>query len=102
MVLVDRFTLVPPSSVGVGIADSMCGVTRSTDLIPAEAQDFGSSRGRSGRVTNSYGVPAIDSSEEVLVAGVCESEGVVMATEARVLRGCNVGRRIGLRVAGER
>lgn len=94
-----------PAPAPASLADPLnadegkCGVTRSTDLIPAEVQYFGSSRGSSGRVTNSYGVPATDSSDDVLVAGVWEREGVVvMAAEASVARVCSVGRRI---VAGE-
>lgn len=62
-------------------ADGMYGVTRSTDLMPLEMDDWGLSRGSSGRVLVSYGVPASDSSGEVLVVGVCESEGIVNATD---------------------
>lgn len=79
------------------IVEGKCGVTRSTDLTP-EMPYFGSSRGSSGRVTNSYGVPATESADDVLVAGVWESDGVVVVVtvaETSVPCVCRVGRRTG-------
>ena len=73
-------------TVGSLNADGICGVTSSTDLIPAEVENLGSRRGSRGRVTNSYGVPARDSSGEVVVVGVCERDGVVTAAVVMVLR----------------
>lgn len=34
-------------------AEGTCGITRSTDLVPAETEYVGSCRGSSGRMTNS-------------------------------------------------
>lgn len=46
-------------------------------------------------------MPARDSSEDVLVVGVCERDGVVIATDATALRE-NAGRRVGVRIAEDR
>lgn len=49
----DNFVSTAIPLTGTLNAEGMCGITRSTDLVPAEAEYVGSCRGSNGRVTNS-------------------------------------------------